>query len=90
MVTIIVADRFTRRCRPLMIAGVLVLPVYLISWVSLIIFAPGIGKLFDPFFPGEPGDVNVLVAFLYGSAMIASITSFGRLMNPRQSTGERP
>lgn len=80
------ADRSRRWRKPVIIAGIVSLPVYLLLSMALTIFAPDIGEPFYPFFWGEEGDgLGVPGAFLYGFVMIAAITGFGRLVNPRRS-----
>ena len=82
------ADRSGQWRRPVMIAGILALPVYLLLSMALTIFAPGLGEPFNPFFPGEEGDLGAPGAFLYGFVMVAAIMGLGRLANSRRS--ERP
>lgn len=88
MTILAAASRSARWRKPVLISGVLALPVYLILWVLLMIFVPEIGGLFDPLSLSESGSLSVLGTFLYGVVFVGSTTSFGRLVNLRRS--ERP
>lgn len=69
--------------RPAMIAAALSLPVWLAAWVVLLIFAPRVGELLNPFF--MEGGADYPGAFIYGVVLIAMIRGLGLLLKSNRS-----